>query len=278
MTEISAALVKELRDTTNVSMMECKKALQDAGGDMEKAIRLLRERGMAVGARRAGKATNQGIIATASTQGGAAVALAEVNCETDFVARNEGFRTFAQRMAEKACSTDAALADLAKDDLGAQMAAIGENIVIRRNLRYVLQGPGVIASYIHLGGKVGVMVEVGCGKPDTVSKDAFRTLASDLALHVVACNPQYLASADVPAGVIASEREIYAKQVTGKPPQVMEKIVDGKLKKFFSDVCLMDQLFVKEQKVSITQLLAEVGKTLGDALTIRRFTRYQLGA
>jgi len=278
MSEISAALVKELRDATNVSMMECKKALQDAGGDMEKAVRLLRERGLAVGTKRSGKATNQGIIATASAQGGATVALAEVNCETDFVARNEGFQTFAKRMAEQACATDGALADLAKDELGAQMAAIGENIVIRRNQRYRLQGPGMIASYIHLGGKVGVMVEVGCEKQETASKEAFRTLASDLALHVVACNPQYLTSSEVPAPVIATEREIYAKQVTGKPPQVMEKIIDGKLKKFFSDVCLVDQLFVKEQKMSITQLLAETGKTLGDTLIVRRFVRFQLGA
>jgi elongation factor Ts len=278
MPEITAAQVKELRDATNVSMMECKKALSDAEGNMEKAMKLLRERGLAIGAKRAGKATNQGVIASASTANGAAAALAEVNCETDFVARNSDFQSFAKRMAEKACEMDGPVAEKVKDELGAQMAAIGENILVRRNTRFVLQGNGAIGTYIHLGGKVGVMVELGCEKPATSGQEAFKSLLLDLTLHVAACNPQYLKSSDVPADVIASEREIYAKQVQGKPAQVIDKIVDGKLRKFYGDVCFLEQLFVKEQKQTITQLLADAGKGLGDTLTIRRYVRYQLGA
>ena len=278
MPEITATQVKELRDASNVSMMECKKALQDAGGDMDKAMKLLRERGLAVGAKRAGKATNQGAIVAATAADGSAAALAEINCETDFVARTAIFQAFAKRMAEKACATDAPLADLVKDELGAQMAAMGENILVRRNVRFVPQGTGTVGTYIHLGGKVGVLVEVGCEKPTTVAQETFKSLALDLTLHVAACSPQYLTSSDVPADVVASEREIYAKQVQGKPPQVLAKIVDGKLRKFYSDVCFLEQLFVKEQKETITQLLAETGKKLGDTLTIRRYVRYQLGA
>lgn len=277
MSEITATQVKELRDASNVSMMECKKALQDAEGNMDKAMKLLRERGLAVGAKRAGKATNQGAIVAATAADGTA-ALAEINCETDFVARTAIFQGFAKRMAETACTTDVPLADLVKDELGAQMAAMGENIVVRRNVRFVPRGTGTVGTYIHLGGKVGVLVEVGCEKTATLAQETFRSLVLDLTLHVAACTPQYLQSSDVPADVIASEKEIYAKQVQGKPPQVLAKIVEGKLRKFYSDVCFLEQLFVKEQKETITQLLAETGKKLGDTLTIRRYIRYQLGA
>jgi elongation factor Ts len=278
MTEINAALVKELRDATNVSMMECKKALSEANGDMAKATKLLRERGMAVAAKRASKDTNSGLVASAASTDRKAASLVEVNCETDFVARNEGFLSFVKNLAQKALNTDGELGEQVKDDLAAQIAAIGEKIVVRRNVRFVLQGTGAIASYIHMGGKVGVLVEVGCGKAETAQASTFRTLISDLTLHVAACNPNYLTSSEVPANVIAAEREIYAKQVQGKPPQIVDKIVDGKMKKFYSDSCFVDQLFVKEQKQTITQLLADKGKELGDTLSIRRFIRYQMGA
>jgi elongation factor Ts len=278
MTEISATLVRELREATNVSMMECKKALTETNGDMAKATKLLRERGMAVAAKRAAKSTNAGVVAAAASPDGKTSALVEVNCETDFVARNEGFQVFVRNMAQKALSTDAQLSEQASDELAAQVAAIGEKIVIRRNVRFTLKGTGAIATYIHMGGKVGVLVEVGCGKAETTQADAFKVLISDLTLHVAACCPLYLTSAEVPADVLAAEREIYAKQVQDKPAQIVDKIVDGKIKKFYADTCFVDQLFVKEQKETITQLLASKGKELGDTLSIRRFVRYQMGA
>lgn len=278
MAEITAEIVKTLRETTGVSMMECKKALVEAGGDMTTATRILREKGIAVAAKKATRATNQGLIGSVVNADASAGSLIEVNCETDFVAKNDNFKAFVNGLAGKACETDSPVADMAKAEVAAKIAQIGENIVVRRNTRLTVAGKGRIASYIHLGGKVGVLVDVGCEKDTTVSSPVFVELAKDITLQVAAANPTYLTSADVPADVIKGEREIYAKQVTGKPANVIDKIVDGKLKKFFSDVCLVDQLFVKEQKMTVTQLVEQKSKELGDKICIRKFVRYQMGA
>jgi elongation factor Ts len=275
---ITASQVKELRDATNVSMMECKRALVETDGDIEVAMKLLRERGMAVAAKRASKAANQGIITASTNADGSTIAMAEVNCETDFVARNEDFQAFVSEVGEKALETDEALSEVMRDELVAQIAAITENLKIRRSLRYQLSGTGKLASYIHMGGKVGVLIEVGCGKDETVQADAFDELVKDLTLHIAAAAPPYLTSAEIPADVIAEERAIFAKQVEGKPEQIIGKIVDGKVQKFFAETCLINQGFVKEPKQSITQLLEVKGKELGDTLEIKRFARYQLGA
>ena len=278
MADITAALVKQLRDATNVSMMECKKALVEAEGDMDGATRLLRERGVAVAAKRAGKETRQGVIASATSNDGTTMSLVEVNCETDFVARNEDFQAFVGELAVKACDVDDGLAELAKDELNDKIAAIGENLKISRHTRYAPQGTGRVGSYIHLGGKVGVLVELGCEKSETAAAPDFTELLRDLTLHVAASAPRYLVPDEVDADEIASERAIYAKQVENKPPQIVDKIVDGKMKKYFAEVCFVEQGFVKEPKQPIKDLLAEKGKVLDDTLTIRRFTRYQLGA
>jgi len=277
MPEISAALVKELRDATNVGMMECKRALVDSDGDMEKATKLLRERGMAVAARKATRSTNQGLVASFVAEGGKTASLVEVNCETDFVARNENFKAFVDKIARQACASDATPADELKGEVVAKIAEIGENIVIRRHTRYHMETTGRIGSYIHFGGKVGVIVEVTCGQEQTTETDAFNELVKDLTLHITACNPKYLTSGDIPANVIASERDIYASQMKDKPPQVIDKIVDGKLRKFFAEVCLLDQGFVKEPKQSVTKLLAQKGKELSDTIAIQKFTLYHLG-
>jgi elongation factor Ts len=277
MAEITASLVKELRDATNVSMMECKRALQEADGSIEEATKLLRERGMAIAAKKASRATNQGLVASAEADDGRTASLIEVNCETDFVARNKDFIDFVDELARRACETDDALAGGVKDELTAKIAELGENMVVSRNLRYVLQGTGRIGSYIHLGGKVGVLVEVACGKEESVENDTFKELVKDLTLHVAAANPAYLAPEDVPEEEIASEREIYAKQVKNKPDHIIEKIVDGKMKKHFAEVCLLEQGFVKEPKQAVKALLAEKAKELDDTPTVRRFVRYQLG-
>ena len=277
MVQISAAQVKELREATNVSMMECKKALMEAHGDLALATKLLRERGMAVAAKKASRAANQGIVASAGADDGNTRSLVEVNCETDFVARNENFIAFVKQLADQACRTDDTLAETMNDALTAKVAEIGENIVVRRNTRYVRQGHGAVAAYIHLNGKVGVLVELACGKPETAGADAFGELARDLTLQVAASAPAYLAPGDVTPDVIAAERDIYAKQVQDKPAPVVDKIVNGKLQKFFSETCLLNQGFVREPKLTIAKLLDQKGKELGDALTVKRFTRYQLG-
>jgi elongation factor Ts len=275
MAEITAARVQELREATNVGMMECKRALVEAGGDKEKAIRLLRERGVAVAAKKATRATNQGLIG-AAVKDGRKGALVEVNCETDFVAKNEIFQKFVQSLAQKAIDVaDNNIGEAAKAEVTAKIQEIGENLIAKRNLAYALRGPGLVATYIHLNGKLGVILELGCTQEATAAK--LQDLAKDLTLHVAACTPKYLVRSEVPAEAVAAEREIYAKQVTGKPANIVDKIVDGKMSKFYAQVCLTEQGFVKEPDISITKLLEAKGKEVGDTLTIRRFARWQVG-
>ena len=277
MTTISASQVKELREATNVGMMECKKALAEAGGDKDAAIKLLRERGLAIAGKKAERAANEGLVAAEVGGKGKVGAIVEVNCETDFVARNEVFQAFVAGVVTRAREEEGDLAAAIKDDLVAKIAEIGENLMLGRYDRYVLEGSGVVASYIHLGGKVGVLMEVGCGKDETAAQAAFKEVAKDITLHIAACNPMYLAREEVPADVLEAEKEIFAKQAEGKPENIIEKIVAGKIEKYFSQICLLEQGFVKDPDISVTGLLEKVGKELGDTLTIRRFVRYQIG-
>jgi len=277
MTQITAAQVKDLRDATSVSMMECKRALQEADGDLEKATRLLRERGVAVAAKKASRAANDGLVATATTEDGNVASLVEVNCETDFVARNSNFVSFVQNLAARACDTDDNLTDQVSGEVTEKVTEMGENIVVARNKRFVKQQPGTLESYVHLGGKLGVLLELGCKNEATAQEKDFRELSRDLALHVAASNPTCLSPDELPDEDVAREREIYAKQVEDKPEQVIEKIVEGKMRKYYEQVCLLQQGFVKEPKQSIQNLLDEKGKSLGDELAIRRFTQFQLG-
>ncbi len=273
---ITASQVKELRDATSVSMMECKKALVETEGDFDAALKILRARGVKVAAKRASKEANQGLVAASGD--GNTIALVEVNSETDFVARNADFIKFVAEVAEKALESDAPISEVMNDELMDQIAAMGENLKLRRNVRYQLDGAGKVASYIHMGGKVGVLIEVGCEKDGTATEEVFSELVRDLTLHIAAAAPPYLTSAEIPADVIEEERKIFAKQVEGKPENIIDKIVDGKINKFFAETCFVNQGFVKEPKVSITQLLEAKGKELGDTLAIKRFVRYQLGA
>ena len=280
MAQITASDVNKLRSMTGVSMMECKKALVETNGDIEAAVKILREHGVAVAAKRADKEANQGIIAAKIAEDGSKIAMVEVNCETDFVARNTDFVAFVDTVAVNVLKNEADVAEVMKDELASKISAIGENLKIRRSEKFALQGPGRLASYIHMGGKVGVIIEVGCEKAETVNKEAFVDMVRDITLQIAASSPRWLDRTQVPADVIASEREIYAKQMEDqkKPANILEKILDGKVHKFFSEVCLVDQVFVKDSALSITQLVDQTGKTVGDKLTIRRYVRYQLGA
>ena len=277
MAEISAALVKELREETNVGMMECKKALVEAGGDKAAAVKILRERGLAIAGKKASRTAKEGQIASEVMQGGKMGVMVEVNCETDFVARNTVFQSFLKTVVEKAKTVQGDIAEAMKDEVTAKITEIGENIILRRSVRYELQGQGIVASYIHLGGKVGVLLEVGCEKGETSQKDSFKEVVKDITLHIAASNPQYLTRKDVPESVLQAEREIYAKQVENKPANIIEKIVAGKLEKFYAMTCLVEQGFVKDPEQTITELLAAKSKEIGDTLAIRRFARYQVG-
>lgn len=263
--------VMELRAKTGVGMMDCKKALVESDGDMEKAIEILREKGMATGAKRAGKIASQGIV-DAYEDGDVSV-LVEVNCESDFVARGEQFKAFCDEIAKYIASANPADVESilsAKADLiNETVAKIGEKIVVRRFVRYVANGSKV-SSYIHMGGKIGVLVETDSNATDEV--------AHDLALQIAAANPSYVDSSEVPADVIEKEKEINKAQLLNdpknakKPENVLEKIVEGKIAKYFKEVCLIEQAFVKDGEKSVAQYLKENGN-----VKVVRFTRYAMG-
>ena len=279
MAEISASLVKELREETGVGMMECKKALVEANGDKAAAVKILRESGMAIAAKKATRTAKQGIIAADISADAQSGRMIEVNCETDFVSKNDNFKAFVAGLLQDAAGiADNAIAETAKAKVDAKVAEIGDNIIARRNLTYKVQGTGAIAGYVHLGGKLGVLVEVGCKNAASVQNPAVKALLADLTLHITAVNPACITRDQVPAETVNAEKEIYAKQVEGKPANIIDKIVAGKLEKFYGQICLVEQPFVKDQDKTISAVLAETGKAVGDEFTIRRFVRWQLGA
>jgi elongation factor Ts len=277
MAEITASMVKELRDATNVSMMECKRALQEANGDKEKAFKLLRERGMAVAAKKADRVAKNGKISAKVSADGKTGVMIEVNCETDFVTRNEIFQKFVADMTDKAMDCSGDPAEAFKAEIVAKVAEIGENIVLRKSEKYTVSGTGAIASYIHMGGTCGVLAELGFTKADTVKSAVFKELALDVCLQVAAARPASLDRSGVPAQLVEDEKALFLKQVEGKPANIVEGILKGKLNKFYSQICLIEQPFVKEDKISITQLLEAKSKEIGDTITIKRYTRWQLG-
>jgi elongation factor Ts len=263
---------------TNAGLMDCKKALLEAKGDLNGAVDILRKKGIASAAKKATREAKEGVIAQ-HVQGGAKVGvLVEINCETDFVARNESFRAFCEETAK-------ALAGDPKADLEAsrtaQVARIGENIKISRFHRMEVSGSGMVAAYIHTGARVGVLVEVGAGKEGTVGSDDFKQLVRDITLQIAAAHPFVVSREQVPEDVLAKEREIAAEQVKNKPPQAIGKIVEGKLEKFYQNYCLVDQAFVKKDEdgaeVSVRDHVARVGKRLGDEIVVRQFVRFQVG-
>lgn len=275
MAEITAAAVAKLREMTNAGMMDCKKALTETKGDMSAAVDLLRKKGAATAANKSAREAREGVIARYIAPGARLGVLVEVNCETDFVARNEMFRAFADEVATKVANDPKA--DLEADRLNA-VSRIRENIKIPRHARMEVEGNGLVAAYIHTGAKVGVLVEVGAGKEATVTNDEFKQLVRDITLQIAAGNPFVVTREQVPAEVVAKEKEIASEQVKGKPPQAIAKIVEGKLEKFYQGYCLVDQGFVKKNsEISVKEHVGSVAKQLGDEISIRRFVRFQVG-
>jgi len=278
MSDISVAMINDLRQRTNAGMMDCKNALTETKGDIDAAIKILREKGLAIQVKRADKESKQGIIQAVASADGKAMAMAEVNTETDFVAKTDNFKNFVGAVTQKVLEVGEDLGDSMKDALMTIVSQTGENVKIRRVARYVQDGTGKLESYIHMGGKVGVLVEVACGKEETVANAAFIELVHDLALQVAAAAPRYLVPEEVPADVVEAEKDIYRNQVQGKPENIVESILKGKVQKFYADVCLIHQPFVKEPKQSVTDIVDACAKATGDTLTIKRFVRFQLGA
>jgi len=276
MAEFTAADVGKLRETTGAGLMDCKKALVETKGNLEAAVDLLRKKGVASATKKATRDTKEGVIAQCILPGAKTGVLAEINCETDFVARNETFKAFYDDVTRKLAS-GATLESLEPERVAA-VARIGENIQFPRFVRYEVAGNGIVAAYIHTGAKVGVLVEVGAGKEATVGTEDFKQLVRDITLQIAAGNPGVITREQVPAATVAKEKEIAAEQVKNKPPQAIAKIVEGKLEKFYQSVCLLDQGFVKRNsEVSVKEHMGSIAKQLGDEIVIRRFARFQVG-
>jgi elongation factor Ts len=276
MPEITPALVGQLRAMTGAGLMNCKKALDETQGDLNAAVDLLRKQGAAAAVKKADRAANEGLIGQAVLSGGQVGALIEVNCETDFVARNDSFKAFVTELAAKAASQPGA--DLEPDRVGA-VAKIGENIQIRRATRLEVQGTGALAAYIHTGGKVGVMVEVGANNAASVNTEEFKQLLRDVTLQIAAASPVSVSRNEVAQDIVDKEREIASQSdaLKGKPAAAMESILKGKLNKYFETNCLLEQGFVKNPDLKVEAHLGAVSKQLGDTITIRRFLRFQIG-
>ena len=288
MAQVTAALVKQLREMTDSPMMECKKALVEADGDIEKAVDVLRTRGLAAAAKKAGRETNEGTIGAFISADKKTGALVEVNCETDFVGTNPKFTGFARDLAEVAAT--AAPADLeafmgcamgqdtVDGELKERIHIFGENMKIARFARRTVEN-GALDSYVHLGGKIGVIVEFAFAKPETAETEAFKTFAHDVAMQVAATAPICARREDVPAETIDHEMGIYKQQAadSGKPEAIQEKIATGRLEKFFKSFVLTEQEFIKDSSLTISKYAEQVSKQVDDAITVVGFDRLVLG-
>ena len=291
MAEITAALIKQLRDKTNAGMMNCKAALKEADGDLEAAETVLRKKGIAKAESKGDREAKEGIIDAALDSDSRVGAILEFTTETDFVAKNEEFQAFVAtvttQIVKEGAGADTNEAILAtsydggtlEEGIKAKFIQVGENISLRRFQRYAVAdgSQGVIAKYIHLAGKVGVLVEIGCEKAESTSADSFRDLVKDITLQIAASAPIAITREEIDPKILAKEREIYVDQVKDKPANIIDRIVDGKLDKFCSQIALLEQAYIKDGDKSIGDLLGSVGKDLGDTLTVRRFARYAVG-
>ena len=291
MANITSQMVKELREMTQAGMMDCKKALMEAEGEMEKAVEWLREKGLAAAAKKAGRIAAEGMVATYINDSASVGVIVEVNCETDFVANTDNFKAFCKDVAKHIALANPAdidalmgqtfvdndqktITDLVSD----ATVAIGEKISIRRFARYET-GKGVVESYIHMGGKIGVLLLVENDKPETFGNDVFRTYYHDVALQIAAAKPMVVRKDEVPSDSINKEREILRAQALneGKPEKIVDKMVEGRIEKYYKEVCLLEQPFVKDGDKSIQTLTDEVAKEIGAAITVVSFERFERG-
>ena len=289
MAAVTSAMVKELRERTSAGMMDCKKALVESDGDMDKAIEWLREKGLSQAAKKASRIAAEGVVAQYLSEDGSLAALVEVHCETDFVAKTDNFINFANSVAKHIAlanpgDVDSLLAQPFVDDASKTISdmisdatvAIGEKISVRRFERY--ESTGVISTYIHLGGKVGVMVEVAADENGRKNDDV-KVFAHDLALQIAAARPEAVRREEVDVEKLNKEKEILRAQALneGKPEKIVERMVEGRIEKYYKEVCLLEQLFVKDGDKTIKSLMAEIAKAAGSALDVVRFVRFERG-
>lgn len=289
---ITASMVKELREQTGAGMMDCKKALTETDGDFEKAIEFLREKGLATAQKKAGRIAAEGIVSTTIKDGDKVAAIAEVNAETDFVAKNDVFRTYVKEVVEQAADTEAADIEAFKaepwaldtsvtvaEKLAAMIAKIGENMNIRR-FEKIVSEDGIVVSYIHAGGKIGVLVEAKTDNNSDTVKEALKNIA----MQIAALSPKYVSTDEVPEDYKEHEKEILMAQAkndpknANKPENIIEKMIAGRLSKELKEVCLLEQEYVKaENKETVAKYLEAVSKEVGSEVVLKRFIRFETG-
>lgn len=284
---ISAAMVKELRERTGAGMMDCKKALNESNGDTEKAIEILREKGLAAAAKKSGRIAAEGLVVTYISDDKKIGSMVEVNCETDFVAANEEFKALAYNAARMAAITKASNVEefveekyledsniTLKDAVTALIAKLGENMAIRRFANFS-QENGIVQSYIHGGGRIGVLVKLSCDKQGEILED----VSKNIAMQIAAANPLFLSKNEVDTASLEKEKEIYRAQALneGKPEKIVDKMVEGRVQKYYKEVCLIEQVWVRDADYTISKYLSQKSKEIGATITIEGFARFERG-
>jgi len=288
MADISAAMVMKLRKMSGQGMMDCKRALQDTDGDVEQAMDLLRKKGLATLAKRAGRDTSEGLVVSKISPDGKTAAMATLCCETDFVAKSDDFVATAQTLADfaLACPADEGVENVLEtsadgrtfnDILTEIVSKTGEKTQVGDYAKYKLDRPGLVSIYIHFNEKVATMVQIDTSDEATAEGDAVKQAASDIAMHITATKPLALDKDQIDPETIEREKTIFAEQVKNKPANIIDKIVEGKIKKFFAENCLLQQPFVKDDSKSVEQVLTEAAKQAGGEAKIKRFVRFEVG-
>ena len=288
MTEISASMVMKLRKMSGQGMMDCKRALQEANGDVEQAMGILRKKGLATLAKRAERETTEGTVVSKRSEDSKVAAMATLCCETDFVAKSDDFiaATKALASAALACAADEGVDNILEtivdgkkfnDILTEAVSKTGEKTQVGDFAKYKLDGPGLISTYIHFNEKVGTMVQIETSDDTIAAADVLKQIASDIAMHITATKPLSLDKDGIDPEMIEQEKTIFAEQVKNKPANIIDKIVEGKIKKFFAENCLLQQQFVKDNSKSVEQVLTEAAKQAGGEAKIQRFVRFEVG-
>ncbi|MEK7433678.1 MAG: translation elongation factor Ts [Cyanobacteriota bacterium] len=281
--EITSGLVKELREKTGLGMMDCKRALVENNGNIEESIDYLRKKGALKAESKGDRTTSEGSIVVNIENNGKLASIIEINCETDFVARNEDFVTLAKDSAKQAAQSSSLEALLASQDASvkAMIAKLGENISIKRFQKISTESNGLVGAYVHSNNKLGVLVELSSNADLSENFEELSSMAKDIAMHITASNPRYVGRSNVDEAFIAKEKEIMLAQsgdeLAKKPDNIKEKIITGRLDKIYVEVCLLEQAFVKNQDLTVSQLLAEVSKKIGKTVEVKNFIRYSLG-
>jgi elongation factor Ts len=288
MADISAALVMKLRKMSGQGMMDCKKALQETDGDIDKAMDLLRKKGLATLAKRAGRDTSEGLVVSKVSPDDKTAAMATLCCETDFVAKSGDFVKTAQILADVAlaCPADEGIENVLESSADGRkfnniitelVSKTGEKTLVGDYAKYKLEGPGLISTYIHFNEKVGTMLQIDTSNDALAADDTIKQTASDIAMHITATKPLALDKDQIDPETIEREKAIFAEQVKNKPANIIDKIVEGKMNKFYAENCLLQQAFVKDDSKSVEQVLTEAAKQAGGEAKIKRFVRFEVG-